>query len=785
MATPNQGFSVVSRQIKPIYQEDTYPVVADTDLFGGLRVIPNASALSTIPLPRMTVGMLAVTQDTGLIYQLQSISPSIVWTLFISLSGLANKCLISNSPTIANGNITLTAYPGTVVLAPTTGNSASNGMLLLIFNNSGLVSNVFVHGVTFDGGGSNFANTTDVIHVQGADRVVFDAVTIQNTRGLGLGFVGTIIRSGIRNSTFTNIGNHWKTTLDGNDRFIAMIFCCAATITPSHDDFIQDNTFNDIGLDGTDVGDALYNLTVTGNVYNMFNNEHNLLVTNNSAMNAAFYINPNSKPESGITYSGNTVNGPSGACIDLFQANGVSVTGNTMVSCGGPGIGLFQDTNMTVTGNTVLDSIQWTSSPFFGGITVSGPSSNITVSGNTATDDQTVKTQKYGIQVVSGAAYSNVWIDNSNNTWGNLIAPVLTDKTVNTLNSPASSDNRILNPCFAINQILETSTFSGGSGYVSDQWTVLQNSGLTWAQDSTINMGSCYTSSEKIVVASQATPSAGDFRFIDQPIEGTSLSDLNWGSAQGQSVIFDYCARAPVNNFVQGWVLQNNNAAKGYAGQDTLTTANTVYCFTHLVPGDVSGGFLNAGAAKTLTVIFDLGTGSSNVTSTVGSWISGTFFGVTGDTAIVAQTNGSAEYISGVRLYPNQRDVTWQRRSYTDELARLQRYYVKSFSPGTVPALNAGAATGERQFAAGIVAAGTELDTRIQFPVQMFSAPSITFFNPSAANANCRDETAAADGGAATSANVTANGMNVSCTGNATTVVGNKLGYHYIAKSQM
>lgn len=93
MATPNQGFSVVSRQIKPIYQEDTYPVVADTDLFGGLRVIPNASALSTIPLPRMTVGMLAVTQDTGLIYQLQSISPSIVWTLFISLSGLANPAV--------------------------------------------------------------------------------------------------------------------------------------------------------------------------------------------------------------------------------------------------------------------------------------------------------------------------------------------------------------------------------------------------------------------------------------------------------------------------------------------------------------------------------------------------------------------------------------------------------------------------------------------------------------------------------------------------------------------
>lgn len=79
MGTPNQGFSVVSRQIKTIYVEDPYPVAEDTDLLGGTRVVANAAALGSIPSERTKLGMLAIAADTLAVYQLQSISPSPVW----------------------------------------------------------------------------------------------------------------------------------------------------------------------------------------------------------------------------------------------------------------------------------------------------------------------------------------------------------------------------------------------------------------------------------------------------------------------------------------------------------------------------------------------------------------------------------------------------------------------------------------------------------------------------------------------------------------------------------
>ncbi|HTS92230.1 MAG TPA: hypothetical protein VMG55_09540 [Stellaceae bacterium] len=73
-----------------------------------------------------------------------------------------------------------------------------------------------------------------------------------------------------------------------------------------------------------------------------------------------------------------------------------------------------------------------------------------------------------------------------------------------------------------------------------------------------------------------------------------------------------------------------------------------------------------------------------------------------------------------------------------DELERCQRYYAKTFPLGTAPAQNAGTA-GALPFTQGVAAATAQKGNLWEYPIRMIKAPSLTLFNPSAANAQARN----------------------------------------------
>jgi hypothetical protein len=76
------------------------------------------------------------------------------------------------------------------------------------------------------------------------------------------------------------------------------------------------------------------------------------------------------------------------------------------------------------------------------------------------------------------------------------------------------------------------------------------------------------------------------------------------------------------------------------------------------------------------------------------------------------------------------------------EFANVRRFYRKSFSLGTAPAQNAGTAG---QICLTNQIASGEPSVAISFDPPMNSTPTITTYNPSAANANWRDETSSSD----------------------------------------
>lgn len=142
--------------------------------------------------------------------------------------------------------------------------------------------------------------------------------------------------------------------------------------------------------------------------------------------------------------------------------------------------------------------------------------------------------------------------------------------------------------------------------------------------------------------------------------------------------------------------------------------------------------------------------------------------------------------IGEVGLYDGVEVKDWVEWPLVYELMVAQRYYYKTFGFFTAPAAAAGLA-GALHWMAGKVGALAQGATgHIRFPQIMRSTtPTLTAFNPSAAGAQVRDVTAAADTTVQAFADTGDGGTSISCTGAAGTAVGNVLAVHITAEAEI
>lgn len=116
------------------------------------------------------------------------------------------------------------------------------------------------------------------------------------------------------------------------------------------------------------------------------------------------------------------------------------------------------------------------------------------------------------------------------------------------------------------------------------------------------------------------------------------------------------------------------------------------------------------------------------------------------------------------------------------------RFYWKTFNPGTVPAENAGVGTGDYRWTVTQVDAGDNYSPSIIFPAPMVSTPAITFYNPAAANALARNLTPVADDANTTDTvdcNLTPVSFNIHAQGVAGWLVGERLAVHITADARL
>lgn len=193
-----------------------------------------------------------------------------------------------------------------------------------------------------------------------------------------------------------------------------------------------------------------------------------------------------------------------------------------------------------------------------------------------------------------------------------------------------------------------------------------------------------------------------------------------------------------------------------------------------------------------------LTTGGTIIDQTESAWNSGTTHHVMRGTApgtfsqlaveISWTPSGTAGddalYIWDIQLEIGANPTPFDQKNYDQNLIECLPFYQKSFSKRIQPAQDLGTGTGEHMWPAIRAAALTNTCSRIYLS-SMYATPTITLFNPESTNGEAYDLQAAADCSSTTAVNVTTQGFNITTTGNASTLVGNQLGVHWTAESEI
>jgi hypothetical protein len=346
--------------------------------------------------------------------------------------------------------------------------------------------------------------------------------------------------------------------------------------------------------------------------------------------------------------------------------------------------------------------------------------------------------------------------------------------------SPAvitGAPNKLINPFMEIDQPHEGALVSA-YGYVIDGWIYNTSTGALSAQRVT-DAPTGYPNSIRLTVTTAAAVVAATTASIYQPIEADELVDTAFGTPNAQSLALAFWVKSSVAGTYSGNI-RNAATNRSYVFNFTISSANTWTFIIQVIPGDTSGTWVTSGNAVGMYVSISFAVGSTYQT-TPNAWVSGNFLGTSSTSTTWLNTNGATFQLGPCGLWVAAAAQPLLRTNFQQELARCQRYYEKSYSPGIALGtasnyLGAGALTTP-------VPATINWQQPITFKTTKRAVPTMTAYSPTTGAAGVLANYATGDV-TATVANIGMNGLHMLALSLASTA-GNVLYVHWVADARL
>tara|TARA_R110000822_G_scaffold309679_2_gene439858 strand:- start:122 stop:1252 length:1131 start_codon:yes stop_codon:yes gene_type:complete len=293
--------------------------------------------------------------------------------------------------------------------------------------------------------------------------------------------------------------------------------------------------------------------------------------------------------------------------------------------------------------------------------------------------------------------------------------------TVMTVSSASQTTlNRIINGDMAINQ-----RGSGAleNGFLVDRFSIGSSQASKGsATVQTADVPAKFTSALKYTSSTAYSVLATDYFFVTQKIEGNNIADLDWGTADAQTITLSFWVKSSLTGTFGG-ALRNSAINYNYPYTYTISSANTWEKKSVTITGPTSGTWLTTNGTG-IDVWFSLGMGTT-YSDTAGAWTTTAGLGsATGATSVVG-TSGATWLVTGVQLEAGGAASNFENLQYGQQLALCQRYYEKSYNQSTVPA------TGEIAGAASSISSSTAptQGNGVTFKVTKRAAPTMAIYN--------------------------------------------------------
>lgn len=339
--------------------------------------------------------------------------------------------------------------------------------------------------------------------------------------------------------------------------------------------------------------------------------------------------------------------------------------------------------------------------------------------------------------------------------------------TVN-VNLPVAGTLGTYNRNFVVNGAMQVwqngTSFTNGTGtYTADQWymkAISNDANFTVSQQA-LNANSFQYCTRVQRNSASATTNAIAFMQVIETPDSIAL--------QGSTFVLSFYARKGANY----------SPTSGNLFASVITGTGTDQSNAAFFAGTATGQSTRVGTNKALT------------TSMAQYSVTGTILGTATQVCVYFEfdplgTAGAADYfdITGVQLEIANNASSFDIKPIQQEIARCQRYFQKTFSLTVAPAQAAGY-IGSLEYIVQVNGAGYCVP--IVFPNVMRSTPTVTFYNPTSANAKWYNSTPAvvADSGTATAVNVGTSSMGIINLQVGGDVAGNTINVHYALDARL